>query len=120
MDRTLDEKFIKKQDQTTVLIYLARNSIGRHLAVEFMFQNWKELLARFNSIPFTLNNLVVSLLSSLNTANDLEKINNFIQNGQNDMGMTISSFQEAIEELNTNIRWMNRNFHLIANKLKAF
>ena len=117
LDKTSDERLIKKQDQTTILIRIAQNPIGKSLILEYIFQKWNELLDRFNSIPFTLNNLVVECFSGLNSKYDLDKIESFILNDSIDLGMTMGSFRQAIEQIQTNIRWMNMNFNLITNWL---
>jgi len=113
LDKTSDENLIKKQDQTTILIRISQNSVGKSLTLDYIFQKWNELLVRFNSIPFTLNDLVVECLNGLNSKYDLDKIESFIQNGNVDLGMTMDSFKQVIEEIHTNIRWLNKNFDLV-------
>lgn len=113
LDKTSDENLIKKQDQTTILIRISQNSVGKSLTLDYIFQKWNELLVRFNSIPFTLNDLVLECLNGLNSKYDLDKIESFIQNGNVDLGMTMDSFKQVIEEINTNIRWLNKNFDLV-------
>lgn len=100
-----------------MLIQISRNSLGRSLCLDYVFKNWNQLLVNFNSIPFTLNNLVVDVLSGFNNEYDLEKIESFMRNEHHNLGMTMSSFNEAVEEVNTNIRWMNSYFDLILNWL---
>lgn len=85
--------------------------------MDYIFQNWNQLLLKFNAIPFTLNNLVLECFNGLNSINYLNQLETFVQNETVDLGMTITAFKEAIEKITTNIRWMNKNFDLITNWL---
>ncbi len=73
---------------------------------------------RFNTIPFTLTYLVTDSLSSLNSRYDLSKIEHFLDKNFNNLGIVTETFKEVKETIQTNIRWMDKNFEVVSNWLK--
>lgn len=72
--------------------------------------------SRYGSVSFTLPTLVTSITNRLNTRYDLSRVENFI--ATHDLGLTTEAFQKAIENINTNIRWTEKNIQNIKKWLQ--
>ena len=115
---------------------IASNKIGKLLAWNYVVEHWKELFKRlknysilffskyflphfvsiylsFSGISFTLGRLVERVLKSFNTKYELDLVEKFIQT-QNNLGIAEGAFKQAIENININVRWLNRNLERIS------
>ena len=123
--------------QTSIIEAVARNRdiSDRYLVLEYLEQNWNELLARssyfyfilfytydlflylkrFNTVSFTLASLLTETLSNFNTENDLKRVQAFFAN--NDFGVAKDSLSEITESINTNMRWMVKNYNAVVKFL---
>jgi hypothetical protein len=63
-----------------------------------------------------LPSLVTTITDRLNTRYDLRRVELFINS--NNLGLTTEAFQKAVENINTNIRWTERNVDSIKTWLK--
>lgn len=139
----MDSDLVKPQDQITLINFVSYNSIGRSLILDYIIENWDQLLERFffnwflrirkifkwilnvllefynrfNTIPFSLSDLITTSLSSINSRYDLSKIDNFLKQNANNLGVVSETFREVKEGIQTNIRWMDKNFILVSNWL---
>ena len=117
MQQSSNEAVVKKQDQTTVIGAVSSNSAGKILAWDYFVENWDELLNRFGGDSFTLGSLVDRLLSRFNTKYELSKVVEFMQKYP-DQGVASAAFANGIENINTNIRWMEQNAKVLTDWLK--
>ena len=65
--------------------------------------------SRFNTIPFTLSELMVEITSSFNSIYDLKKVQHFMRENRDNLGVAASSFKQVLENIETNLRWMEKN-----------
>ena len=65
-------------------------------------------------MPFTLGEIVSNVINAINTDYELNKIVRFAE--ANYLGVSESQFKLSIENIETNIRWTNKNFE----KLKQY
>ena len=72
-------------------------------------------LKRFNTVSFTLASLLTETLSNFNTQNDLKRVQAFFAN--NDFGVAKDSLSEITESINTNMRWMVKNYNAVVKFL---
>lgn len=113
-----NEQVIKKQDQTTVIAAVSSNQAGKILAWDYFVENWDMLVERFGGVSFTLGSLVDRLLSRFNTKYELTKVMDFTTKYP-DQGVASASFSQGLENINTNIRWMETNAQTITEWLKG-
>ena len=73
------------------------------------------ILKRFNTVSFTLASLLTETLSNFNTEDDLKRVQAFFSN--NDFGVAKDSLSEITESINTNIRWMEKNYNAVVEFL---
>lgn len=76
------------------------------------------LFCRYSSVSFTLANLVTSCTSRLNKQTDLNRVENFVKQTSN-LGPAAEAFKNAIETIQTNIRWTQMNLKPIREWLAA-
>lgn len=107
---------IRKQDETSVIAYVALNSAGRRLAYDYLEENWQGLVERHGSTSFTLPSLIESITSRLSSNYHLQRIQDFIKKTPN-LGVTEDAFEQAIENININIRWLITNLKPIVDWL---
>lgn len=90
------------------------NSISIYDYCWLFFSN--VFLSRFTTST-NLPNLVLSITNSISTLEGLQEVENFIKTTPN-LGNAADAFNQAVENINLNIRWRSRNFPLIDAWLK--
>ncbi len=96
---------------------IAANTAGRRLAFDFLDERWDYFLKNYGKISFTLANLVSNVFGSLNTELDLKNLQAFgIRHS--DLGVALKAYEETLEIVEANIRWMGTNFNSISEWLE--
>ena len=72
---------------------------------------------KYGKISFTLANLVSNVFSNLNSEFDLKNLQAFNVRHP-DLGVASKAFEETLEIVEANIRWMNTNFNSISEWLE--
>lgn len=67
----------------------------------------------YGKTSFSLGNLIRSVSTSMNTQVELNQLMNFYETIKSDVGTGKRSFQIAIEEVESNVAWRNRNYKII-------
>jgi hypothetical protein len=52
---------------------------------------------------------MVEITSSFNSIYDLKKVQNFMSENRDNLGVAASSFKQVLENIETNLRWMEKN-----------
>ncbi|CAF0920546.1 unnamed protein product [Brachionus calyciflorus] len=117
LKKSRDLNVIRLQDSTSIISYVASNSFGKRLAFDYLVENWNELVERYGAFSFTLPTLIDSIIKTLNSNYYLKRLDDFIERAQ-DLGVAADAFKQAIEKINTNIRWKEKNLDSIHNWLK--
>ncbi len=60
-----------------------------------------------------------SVFSRYNTRHDLRKVERFLKENANSLGVAQNTFREVIEKINTNIRWMDKNYVSVSEWLRV-
>ena len=58
---------------------------------------------RFNTIPFTLSELMIEITSSFNSIYDLKKVQHFMRENRDNLGVAASSFKQVLENIETKL-----------------
>jgi aminopeptidase N len=116
LSKTSDATVVRTQDETSLIASIASNSVGTKLAYDYLEENWDMLIEKYGSVSFTLPTLVTSITNKLNTKYDLKRVEYFIATHY--LGVTTEAFQTAVENINTNIRWTERNVENIKKWLQ--
>ena len=117
MYKTSDQSFIKKQDETEIVSYISQNPISRQMIFDFICENWSQLLEKYGTSAFTLSSFIDILFSKYNTKYELAKIEKFVNDNTNNLGVANTAFKEVRENIETNVRWMNKNFDYVSEWL---
>lgn len=67
----------------------------------------------YGKTSFSLGNLIRSVSTSMNTQVELNQLQNFYETIKADVGTGKRSFQIAIEEVESNVNWRNRNYKIL-------
>lgn len=103
-----DPAIIRSQDMMGLLATVASNSVGRKLIYDYLEENWNELYSEYGGLTFTLPRFVDAATGLLNTEYDKERIKSFIGKNWN-LGIASEAFQRALENIDSNIRWLKVN-----------
>ncbi|XP_041041968.1 endoplasmic reticulum aminopeptidase 1b isoform X1 [Carcharodon carcharias] len=117
MDQGLQGDIVKIQDLPSVVISVGKNPTGYHLAWEFLKKNWDKLIEKFElgspSIAYTLSGVT----SQYSTRLKLEEVRRFFESLK-DNGSQLRCVQQAVETIEENLRWMEKNFDKISTWLE--
>ncbi|XP_076764198.1 suppressor of ER stress-induced death [Xylocopa sonorina] len=113
-----DNSGIRKQDASRVLNSIVTNPIGQPLAFSFLRNKWSRLREYFGTSLLTINNIVKSSTRGINTKSDLKDLLDFTNEHIGEFGSATRSMQQAIEQSEANIRWIEANHVTIQHWLK--
>ena len=102
-----EEGAIKKQDGISVFRSVASQDHARDIAFNFLRQHWSKILARYGKSFFSFGRLVSSI-SGVNSQFELEQMLEFHRSLREQVGSAERAFQQAIESIQANVRWMNQ------------
>lgn len=103
---TFKNEYIRLQDSSTFITRISAQPKGQSLAWKFISERWTELVTKLGGLSFTLANIVEGVLQLVNTPEELQRIERFV-NETKDLSLAERSFQSSIEKIRANIRWMN-------------
>ncbi|CAF0929907.1 unnamed protein product, partial [Brachionus calyciflorus] len=103
---SLNRSIIRGQDEDTIIIWVARNSIGKNLVWEYIMNKWDYFLKKTDAFEF-IDSLFSYVLKNYNTNYDLQKIKHFFTSL--DILDDLPSSNEIVESILINIRWMEMN-----------
>ncbi|XP_012148075.1 suppressor of ER stress-induced death [Megachile rotundata] len=109
---------IRKQDVGRVLSSVASNAIGQPLAFNFFRNKWARLREYFGTSLLTINNIVKSATRAINTKYELKDLLDFTTEHKEELGSATRTIQQAIEQSEANIRWVNASHGIIYDWLK--
>ncbi|XP_052084132.1 aminopeptidase N-like isoform X2 [Mytilus californianus] len=105
---TLMPEEIRKQDAVSTIVYISRNTIGRSLVWDFVRGNWDFIFNEYGGGAFSFSRLITGITANFNTDFDLELVKSFKDSVPN-LGSGARAFQQSIEKINLNIKWMAKN-----------
>ncbi|XP_078070888.1 endoplasmic reticulum aminopeptidase 1-like [Mustelus asterias] len=109
MDQGLQGDIVKTQDLPSIVISVSRNPTGYHLAWEFVKKNWNKLIEKFELGSPLIAHTVTGITSQYSTRLKLEEVQSFFESLK-DNGSQLRCVKQAIETIEENIRWMDKNF----------
>lgn len=106
-------KPIRRQDGSFIFRMIAKNNYGRDIAFNFVRERWTTIREHYGKTSFSLGALIRSLSYAMNTQIELNQLTSFYESVKSDVGTGKRSFQNAIEEVETNVQWRNRNYKIL-------
>ncbi|XP_064902636.1 endoplasmic reticulum aminopeptidase 1 isoform X1 [Columba livia] len=109
MDQGLRGDIIRTQDLPHIIIYVAKNPSGYHLAWEFLKENWEKIVEKFELGSNSVAGIVAGVTSRYSTRSHLAQVKEFFGSA-GEKSAQLRCVQQAIETIEDNIEWMDRNF----------
>ncbi|XP_064358974.1 endoplasmic reticulum aminopeptidase 1-like isoform X1 [Dromaius novaehollandiae] len=117
MDQGLHGDIIKTQDLPHITVFVARNPSGYHLAWTFLKRNWEELVEKFELGSSSMAHIVTGVTNQYSTRLQLAEVKEFF-NSLEEKSSQLRCVQQAIETIEDNIQWMDRNFEKVKTWLQ--
>ncbi|NXA49540.1 ERAP1 aminopeptidase, partial [Nothocercus julius] len=117
MDEGLRGDIIKTQDLPHIIGFVARNPSGYHLAWTFLKNKWEELVEKFELGSHSIAAIVSEVTNQYSMQSQLTEVKEFF-NSLDEKSSQLRCVQQAIETIEDNIQWMDRNFEEIKTWLQ--
>ncbi|NXX73889.1 ERAP1 aminopeptidase, partial [Urocolius indicus] len=108
MDQGLRGDIVRTQDLPHIMMYVARNPSGYHLAWMFLKENWEKLVEKFELGSSLISSIVTHVTSWYSTRSQLAQVKEFFGSLE-EKSARLRCVQQAIETIEDNIQWMDQN-----------
>ncbi|XP_051544822.1 thyrotropin-releasing hormone-degrading ectoenzyme-like [Myxocyprinus asiaticus] len=102
LNLSLTSDLVPDQDVIDVIIHVARNPIGRHLAWMYFREKWDILNSRYGEALFMNSKLISGVTEFLNTEAEMTELKEFILTSG---GRGAPAFTRAVEIVQANVKW---------------
>lgn len=117
LDQGLRGDIIKTQDLPHIIVYVARNPSGYQLAWRFLKENWEKLVEKFELGSSSIATIVTGVTNQYSTRLQLAQVKEFFSSLE-EKSAQLRCIQQAIETIEDNIQWMDKNFNDIKTWLQ--
>merc|ERR1711874_456243 len=105
---------VRKQDGSLVMGSVARNTVGRDLAFDFIRDKWSVVKDYYGKSAFSFP----GIMEDRNTDFHLAELKAFEAAHKSELGSSERVVAQAIEKAEANVAWMEENYQQIWNWLK--
>ncbi|XP_003975193.2 endoplasmic reticulum aminopeptidase 2 [Takifugu rubripes] len=112
LELSLEGKVIRSQDLSSVILMVARNPQGSHLAWNFVIKNWDALVQKLQLASNSIRNIIIGTTRQFSSREDLANVQLFFESIK-DQANQLSATQLALDNLEKNIRWCERNLETL-------
>ncbi|RXN04988.1 endoplasmic reticulum aminopeptidase 1-like protein [Labeo rohita] len=113
LERGIEGEIIKTQDLPSLVISVSKNQKGFKLAWEFLKTNWGKFVKKFDLGSSAISRMAVGVTDQYSTREMLDEVQSFFGSLGEDQGSGLRSVQQALQKIQQNIRWMDRNVPLL-------
>ncbi|XP_066509895.1 endoplasmic reticulum aminopeptidase 2-like isoform X2 [Hoplias malabaricus] len=113
----MEGSVIRSQDLSTLIYTVARNPAGHFLAWNFLKKNWNKLVEKFQLGSFSIRSIIIGTTSQFSSKEELTNIKDFF-NSIRDHSSQLRVTQVAVENVEKNILWLERNFKTLRTWLQ--
>lgn len=113
----LQGDIIKLQNLAHVVVAVSRNPYGQLLAWNFVKINWSKLIEKFQLGSSTIRWLIIGTSSQFSSKEELEEVEMFFDSIK-EQSSQLRCTQIALENIQKNIRWLERNLDLLRSWLQ--
>lgn len=103
-----DETFVRKQDYFTLMGSISSNPIGESIVWEYVKDHWLEIVERFGLNERNLGRMIPTITGRFTTASKLDDMKMFFEKFP-DAGAGANARVQALETVENNIKWLERN-----------
>lgn len=104
---SLDSEKIRPQDATSLIGYVGANVYGQEIVWDFLRDNWDAIFKQFGQAT-SFSRLIESVCGSFNTRRRYDEVEAFFED--RDAGTATRGVHVALDSIQVNIRWMQRNY----------
>ncbi|XP_036166331.1 leucyl-cystinyl aminopeptidase isoform X3 [Myotis myotis] len=108
MKTSLSGDTIRTQKLSFVIRTVGRHFPGHLLAWDFVKENWNKLVQKFHLGSYTIQSIVAGSTHLFSTKAHLSEVQAFFEN-QSEATFQLRCVQEALEVIQLNIQWMEKN-----------
>ncbi|MBN3319735.1 ERAP2 aminopeptidase, partial [Atractosteus spatula] len=108
LDLGLEGVVIKSQDLSSLIYRVSRNPTGHFIAWNFVKKHWNQLVEKFQLGSFCIRNIIIGTTAQFSSKEELEEVKLFFESIQ-EHSSQLRATQVALENLEKNIRWLERN-----------
>jgi len=109
---------VRKQDGSSVIGSVARNTVGRYLAFDFIRDKWSVVKDYYGKSAFSFSGIMKNAMKDRNTDFHLEELKSFEAAHKSELGSSERAVAQAIEKAEANVAWMEENYQPIWSWLK--
>nr|XP_061803918.1 endoplasmic reticulum aminopeptidase 2-like [Nerophis lumbriciformis] len=114
LDLGLEGHVIRPQDLTRLIVLVARNPQGHHMAWNFVKKNWSTLVQKFELGSSTIRNILIGTTGQFTYPEEYTEVKLFFESIK-EHASQFKGPQLALENLQKNVRWMQRNLETLKN-----
>ncbi|CAB1322060.1 unnamed protein product [Coregonus sp. 'balchen'] len=104
----LEGKVIRTQDLASLLVMVARNPRGHHLAWTYVQKYWSTLVDKFQLGSFSIRNIIIGTTGQFSSTEELTEVRVFFES-IHEQASQLRVTQVAIDNIQKNILWIERN-----------
>ncbi|XP_076842765.1 endoplasmic reticulum aminopeptidase 1 [Brachyhypopomus gauderio] len=119
LEKGLKGEVLKTHELPSLLISVSKNPKAYKIAWDFLRSNWQELVKKFDLGSSSISRMVVGVTNQYSTREMLNEVQAFFSSLRDDMGVRLRSVQQALDNIEENIRWMDKNASVLAEWLKV-
>uniref|UniRef100_A0A8C2AJI6 Aminopeptidase n=1 Tax=Cyprinus carpio TaxID=7962 RepID=A0A8C2AJI6_CYPCA len=113
MEQSLVGEVMKTQDLPYVVTSVSINPKAYKHAWDFLKANWDSLIKKFDLGSPSIAHMVVGVTNQYSTRKMLAEIRSFFGSLRAETGAELRCIQQALENIEENIRWMDKNLPLL-------
>ncbi|MBN3282455.1 ERAP1 aminopeptidase, partial [Polyodon spathula] len=117
MEQSLQGDTLKMQDLPYVVVHVSKNPSGHKHAWEFLKTNWHTLVKKFDLGSHSIAHMVTGVTNQYSTREMLEEVRGFFE-ALDESGSQLRCVQQAVESIEENIRWMDKNLDKVKGWLQ--
>ncbi|XP_062870320.1 endoplasmic reticulum aminopeptidase 1 [Trichomycterus rosablanca] len=117
MESGLEGDILKTHELPSLVISISKNPNAYKLAWDFLKSNWPTLVKKFDLGSSSISRMVVGVTNQYSSSEMLEEVRSFFSSLQQDMGAALRSIQQALDNIEENKRWMDKNIPLLTDWL---
>nr|XP_020509293.1 endoplasmic reticulum aminopeptidase 2-like [Labrus bergylta] len=108
----LEGKVIRSQDLSSLILMVARNPQGHHLAWNFVKKNWDTLVKRFQLGSSCIRHILVGTTGQFSSPEELTEVQLFFESIK-EQASQLRATQIVLDNMQKNVRWVQRNLETL-------
>ncbi|KAK7164435.1 hypothetical protein R3I94_002978 [Phoxinus phoxinus] len=113
MEQSLMGEVMKTQDLPYVVTSVSKNPKAYKHAWDFLQANWDSLIKKFDLGSHSISHMVVGVTNQYSSREMLAEVRSFFSSLRAETGAELRCIQQALENIEENIRWMDKNLPLL-------